>query len=117
MRGLICPRLLIRINAPMSAYGRTLPLDFGATMFVKTTLCIFLVLLAGRTSAFAQNANDIIRLFGGIMQNAASLAAQTEWSKLSESEIVCVDQALHQRGSNLQTAIRQGIIPSDPANC
>ena len=61
----------------------------------------------------AQNAGDIINLFGGIVRSTIAQGTQGEWRKLSENEIACVDQALHQRGSSLQAIIRQGITPSD----
>jgi hypothetical protein len=61
----------------------------------------------------AQNAGDIINLFGGIVQSTIAQATQSEWRKLSENEIACVDQTLHQRGSSLQALIRQGITPFD----
>jgi hypothetical protein len=82
-------------------------------MFVKTALYVSLVLVGGCASAFAQNANDVMRLFGGIMQGAISQATQAEWRKLPQSELSCVDQTLRQRGSDLTDVIRQGITPSD----
>jgi hypothetical protein len=47
------------------------------------------------------------------MQSAIMQANQAEWKKVPQSESSRVDQALRQRGSDLQTAIRQGITPSD----
>ena len=85
----------------------------GAAVFIKTALYISLSLVAGCTSVFAQNANDILNIFGGIMQSAIMQANQAEWKKVPQSETSCVDQALRQRGSDLQTTIRQGITPSD----
>jgi uncharacterized protein len=82
-------------------------------MSAKTLFCLLLSLVLSCSQAVAQNANDIIRLFGGIMQNAVTQAALAEWKKLPEREILCVDEALHRRGTSLQTAIRQGVAPSD----
>jgi hypothetical protein len=82
-------------------------------MLRKTVLYISLALVAGCNSAFAQNANDIMNMFGGMMQSAIVQATQTEWNKLSQSELLCVDEALRQRGTDLQIAIRRGITPSD----
>ena len=82
-------------------------------MFIKTALYISVSLVASGTSVYAQNATDILNMFGGIMQSAVTQAAQVEWRKLSQNELSCVDQTLRQRGSDLQTAIRQGITPSD----
>ena len=83
-------------------------------MFAKIALCVSLSLVASTTYAVAQSANDLIRLFGGVMQNAIIQTALGEWRKVPESEALCVDQALRQRNSSLETAIRQGITPSDP---
>lgn len=72
-------------------------------------------IIAGTTTVtVAQNANDVMRLFGGIMQGAITQTTQAEWRKLSQNELSCVDQTLRRRGSNLQTAIQQGVSPSDP---
>ena len=65
------------------------------------------------TSALAQNQNDFLKVFTGIMQPVAVQAAQTEWRKLSQNELSCMDQTLRERGSDLRTAIRQGTMPSD----
>ena len=82
-------------------------------MFAKITFYVSLGLVASWTHAYAQNANDLIRLFGGVMQNAIVQAALGEWKKIPESEAHCVDQALRQRGSSLESVLRQGITPSD----
>jgi hypothetical protein len=82
-------------------------------MSTKTALYISFSLVASCTSVYAQNVNDILNIFGGMMQSAIGQATQAEWRKLSQNELSCVDQALRQRGSDLQTTIRQGITPSD----
>jgi hypothetical protein len=86
----------------------------GAALFLKTVVCVLVGLLAGCTSTYAKNANDIMNIFGGIMQSTIAQATQAEWKKLPQSELTCVDQTLRRRGSDLQAAIRQGITPSDP---
>jgi uncharacterized protein len=50
----------------------------------------------------------------GPINTAPRVADQASWSKLTPIEIICVDQKLHQSGSNLQIAIQQGIKPSAP---
>jgi hypothetical protein len=55
----------------------------------------------------AQNAH-------GPIDAASRVADQASWSRLTPIEIICVDQKLHQTGSNLQITIRQGIKPSAP---
>jgi hypothetical protein len=77
-------------------------------------LCLGLTLTVGCTGAIAQNANDILNIFGGLIKSAVVQAALTEWRKLPPSEVACVDQNLRQQGSNLQAAISQGMAPSDP---
>ncbi len=83
-------------------------------MSIRTAVFITLGLGVGFTSASAQNANDIFRLFGGMMQTAIIQATLDQWRKISEGEVACVDQNLRQQGSSLQRAIQQGITPSDP---
>ena len=75
---------------------------------------VSLSLLVSGGSTSAQNTNDIFRLFGGMMQTAIIQATLDQWRKIPQSEVVCVDQELVQRGSSLQRAIQQGITPSDP---
>jgi len=81
---------------------------------VIRTLCLGLILISGCTCAFAQNANDIVNIFGGLIRSAVVQTTLTEWRKLSQSEVSCVDQNLRQQGTSLQAAIQQGITPSDP---
>jgi hypothetical protein len=61
----------------------------------------------------AQNQNDIINIFGAIVRSGVTLAAQSAWEKLPPSKITCVDQRLRQRGSSINSAIQQGIGPTD----
>jgi hypothetical protein len=81
---------------------------------VARELCVALILVAGCTGAFAQNSNDILNIFAGLIKTAAVQAALTEWRKLPPSELSCVDQALRDQGSSLEAAIQQGVVPSDP---
>ena len=82
-------------------------------MLALVALSLSLSLIVGCTSAFAQNQNDFMNVFSGIMQSVATQSAQAEWQKLPQNEQSCVDQTLHQRGSNLRTMIQKGITPSD----
>jgi hypothetical protein len=70
-----------------------------------------LILIGG--AAFAQDTNDIVNIFGGMVQTVISRAAQAEWQKLPPAELACVDRNVGQRGSSLNLAIQQGIPPSD----
>jgi hypothetical protein len=83
-------------------------------MLIRTVALVTIGFGVGFTNAAAQNANDIFRLFGGVMQTAIIQATVDQWRKIPESEVVCVDQELLQRGSSLRALINQGITPSDP---
>jgi hypothetical protein len=85
-----------------------------APMSARAAVLITLIFGIGCTSAFAQDASDMMRLFGGMMQSAITQASQAEWKKLPQSEMSCVDQNLRQQGQSLQSVIQQGITPSDP---
>jgi hypothetical protein len=89
-------------------------IDVGPVVCVIRNLCLGLILISGCTHASAQNANDIVNIFGGLIRSAVVQTTLTEWRKLSQSEVSCVDQNLRQQGSSLQAAIQQGITPSDP---
>jgi len=75
-------------------------------------VCVFLPVLS--TVAFAQNINDFIRGFGGIIQQGMIVAAQTEWRKLPPPELACIDQTLRQQGNSVDNLANHGIQPSDP---
>jgi hypothetical protein len=83
-------------------------------MHQKALLFTAMLSLVGCSSVFAQNANDIFNLFGGLVQTAITQATLEQWQRLPQSEIVCVDRTLLQRGSSLRALISQGITPSDP---
>lgn len=63
--------------------------------------------------ACAQSANDVANIFGGLMQSVIARTAQAEWQKLPPGDADCIDRALRQQGWSLDSAIRQGILPSD----
>jgi hypothetical protein len=75
-------------------------------------LLILVSLLSG--GANAQGQGDVIDLFGSMVRSGITLATQAEWERLPAREVGCVDHALRQRNSSINTAIRQGIDPSDP---
>jgi hypothetical protein len=41
-------------------------------------------------------------------------ATRSEWSKLSSTEIGCMDDALHQQGGSVEALIERGVMPFDP---
>jgi hypothetical protein len=83
-------------------------------MYLSRALYLALSLMAGCSSAIAQNANDFVNIFGGLIKSAIIQTTLTEWKKLPLNELACVDQNLRQQGSSLQAAIQQGMTPSDP---
>jgi hypothetical protein len=81
-------------------------------MHKRLVICLWALFLS--TAAFAQNPNDFLQMFGGVMQQAMRQAAFTEWQKLPPSEFTCVDQRLHQSGGSVNDLINRGVFPSDP---
>jgi hypothetical protein len=76
--------------------------------------CIILLGISLDSNAtLAQNANDIINIFGGLARAAAVQAARSQWQALASSEINCIEQQLRASGSSVNLAIQQGIGPSD----
>jgi hypothetical protein len=76
-----------------------------------SVLCVFLLVLS--TSAFAQNINDILRMFGGVIQQGMIQSARSEWRTLPPTELSCLDQALRQQGASVDVLASRGILPSD----
>jgi hypothetical protein len=62
-------------------------------------LCVLPLFLS--TNAIAQNVNDFLQMFGGVMQQAMRQAAQAEWHRLPASELSCLDQSLRQQGASV----------------
>jgi hypothetical protein len=79
---------------------------------VLIVYCIFQCLLIA-TDASAQNANNLMNLFGGIVQSAIMQAALAEWQKLPSDELSCIDETLQQRGVSVRSLMQQGITPFD----
>jgi hypothetical protein len=63
--------------------------------------------------AAAQTPDDIGNIFGALIRSGVTAATQSQWEELPPSEIACIDQGLHQHGSSINLAIRQGIGPAD----
>jgi hypothetical protein len=116
-------RSLVRYSVPVSSVRASSWADFITTtpvfkFSVHTRirgigfLVLFGTLLTG--GANAQNQSDIVDLFGAMVRSGVALATRSEWERLSTREVGCVDQTLRQRGSSINTIIRQGINPSDP---
>src|SRR4051794_35516546 len=63
--------------------------------------------------SLAQNARDVMNIFGAIMQSARVQATQAEWRKLPAVSLSCVRETLRQRGISLEALISTGVVPSD----
>ena len=66
------------------------------------------------TGAFAQNPNDFLNLFGAMMQQGMRQSAQTEWRKLSQTELSCLGRELKSQETSIDALINSGVMPSDP---
>jgi hypothetical protein len=75
-------------------------------------LCVLQLTLS--TSAFAQNLNQFINIFQGVVQGAIVHEAQFQWRKLLPNETACIDQALHLERASIDDLINRGVMPSDP---
>jgi hypothetical protein len=73
-----------------------------------TFQCLF---IAGEASA--QNASNLMNLFGGILQSAIIQATISEWRKIPSDELSCIDETLQKRGVSVQSLMQQGIAPFD----
>jgi hypothetical protein len=89
-------------------------MSLGGVVYLSRAFYFSLTFMLGCTSAVAQNTNDIVNIFGGLIKSAIVQTTLAEWKKLPQDELACVDQNLRQQGLSLPTAIQQGIMPSDP---
>ena len=73
-----------------------------------------LLLFSFIAPAEAQNAGDMINIFGEMMRAAVVDHARYEWSRISQSEKSCIEQALEQQGDSIGGLIQSGVIPTAP---
>ena len=81
---------------------------------LKLVVLCALVLLVLSKSAYAQNLNDFVRMFGGVIQQGMIQAAQSQWQRMPPNELSCLDQALRKQGISIDALVSRGIAPSDP---
>ena len=74
---------------------------------------VALLILSGVTYAVAQNARDVINLFGNLVRAAIIEHAKVEWSKIPQNERSCLEQRLQQQGELIRSQIDGGIVPDD----
>jgi tetratricopeptide (TPR) repeat protein len=65
------------------------------------------------SNAYAQNAADMMNLFGGLMRSAIVEGARAEWRKVRPSELTCIEQELQKQGTSTVALTQQGILPAD----
>jgi tetratricopeptide (TPR) repeat protein len=80
---------------------------------ISSQVLATLILFASGSSVFAQNASDMLRLFGGLMQGAIAEGAKAEWRKVRPSELACIELELQRRGTSTAALAQQGIVPTD----
>ena len=73
-----------------------------------------LLLFSFIAPAEAQNAGDMINIFGHMMRAAIVDHARYEWSRISPSETSCIEQALEQQGDSIGRLIQSGVVPTAP---
>ena len=74
---------------------------------------VALLILSGVTYAVAQNARDVINLFGNLVRAAIIEHAKVEWSKIPQNQRSCLEQRLQQQGELIRSQIDGGIVPDD----
>ena len=60
----------------------------------------------------AQNLND--NRLPAVAQSEIANLAESEWKKLPQTELACVNQRLRERGDSVQSLAQRGILPFDP---
>jgi hypothetical protein len=71
-----------------------------------------LLAISGSIS-FAQNASDMMRLFGSVMHGAIAEGAKAEWRKVRPPELACIQDQLQRQGTSTAALAQQGIFPTD----
>jgi hypothetical protein len=87
---------------------------YGAKTVLIRLIFLCVLQLTLSTSAFAQNLNQFINIFQGVVQGAIVHEAQFQWRKLLPNETACIDQALHLERASIDDLINRGVMPSDP---
>ncbi len=71
----------------------------------------FHVALVG--AAFAQDANGIVNMFGGIIGAALVEQNRAEWRRLSPDDRACIAAGVQREGGSIQQLIASGVSPND----
>jgi uncharacterized protein len=69
--------------------------------------------LTGISNAYAQNAGDMMNLFGGLMRGAIVEGVRADWRKIRPPELACIEQELQKQGTSTAALTQQGILPAD----
>jgi hypothetical protein len=81
-------------------------------MRVEVTVLASTFLLGTAPVTLAQNLND--NQLSVIAQSGIAKLADSEWKKLPQTELDCVNQKLRERGDSVQSLAQRGILPADP---
>lgn len=77
-------------------------------------ICLIAVFATGMSQkATAQRAGDVVMMFNAMMRAAVLNQVRVEWSKVSPTEILCIEQGLQPQGYSIDVLIRNGIAPTD----
>jgi hypothetical protein len=72
------------------------------------------ILALGLTSSVgAQNVNNMLNLFGGMMRSAVVEGARAEWRNVRPVELACIEDQLQQQGTSAEMLAQQGTFPND----
>src|SRR5215218_2863649 len=101
-------RAVLEMSSASAPVKRTAPRSWSGL----TGVIVLASLLMG-SGASAQTAGDAARNPGGnLVRNPQFQVAYSEWRRLPQSEVNCVDQWYRGQGSNLWSQIQRGIGPS-----
>ena len=65
------------------------------------------------SNAYAQNAADMMNLFGGLMRGTIVEGARADWRKVRPPELACIEQELQKQGTSTAALTQQGVLPAD----
>jgi uncharacterized protein len=82
-------------------------------MLLKSRFFVALSVMLYSAPGFAQSPNNMMQIIGGFAQVVGAQAAMTEWRKLPQAQLVCIDSALRQQGMTVDVIARQGVGPAD----
>ena len=80
---------------------------------LRNLLGLLAFAVALNSPVVAQNAGNMINLFGGLMRGALIEGARAEWRKVRPAELACIEQQLLSQGISTAALAQQGVFPND----